>query len=67
MPASLQLGTSIAQKASFCEGWIKLLAVLALLLSGGEAGAQTVKTLPGSYANFRAAITDINANFAAGA
>jgi hypothetical protein len=40
--------------------------VLALLLLSSGAWAQAIRTLPGSYSSFRAAITDINANFGAG-
>jgi len=65
MPDSLRLDTSLTQKKSFSGSWKALLVLLALLSSGG-ARAQTVKYLPGNYANFRAAITDINANFASG-
>ncbi|MBD2722820.1 beta strand repeat-containing protein [Hymenobacter armeniacus] len=43
--------------------WRQPLALLALLLSSSGAWAQTVKTLPGDYANFAAAINDINSSF----
>ncbi|UOQ98410.1 hypothetical protein MUN81_02730 [Hymenobacter sp. 5317J-9] len=47
--------------------WRLLLILLALLLSGSGARAQVTKTLPGNYASFAAAITDINTNFPTGA
>jgi hypothetical protein len=66
MLASLRLGASTTQKPFFARRWATLLALLALLLAGGGAQAQAIKTLPGSYNSFRAAITDINANYGAG-
>ena len=46
--------------------WRWLLPLLTLLLSGPGAWAQTVKTLPGDYANFTDAFNDINTNFPTG-
>ena len=46
--------------------WLVGLCLAAGLLSTGRAGAQTIKTLPGDYATFTAAINDINITFPAG-
>jgi hypothetical protein len=66
MPVTLRFRTSNKQKPTLPQHWNGLLALVLLLLAGSSAGAQTIKTLPGNYPSFSAAITDINANFASG-
>jgi len=61
----LHSGSCPARPALARFGRLGLLS-LALLLGPVGAWAQVIKTLPGNYANFTAAITDINMNFASG-
>ena len=60
------LGGPSARPSFITNGWFRRLALLALLLSGPGAWAQVIRTLPGDYASFTAAITDVNTNFATG-
>jgi hypothetical protein len=67
MQTALLLATpqTLANRPS---SWRRLLSLVALLTTLGcaPAWAQVIRTLPGDYANFAAAITNINTSFSTG-